>query len=246
MKEWFKARNIWYGAFAALTDAEAGRLAKALWAYTMMGEEVELSGNEKGCFAMFKFTLQQDEAENSNLSETRRRAGKAGAEAKQANAEFAKNEEAKPAIADNKNKNKNKEKEKDKDIKSAIALSANAGRDFEKFWSVYPRHEGKQAARKAFEKLNPDGALLETMINAIAKQKQSAQWSDAQYIPHPATWLNGRRWEDEPTKYTGKRVSAQMYSQREYTEEETRRVLGVDDILLTDEEYFQRYGHARE
>ena len=244
MKEWFKARNIWYGAFAALTDAEAGRLAKALWAYTMMGEEVELSGNEKGCFAMIKFTLQQDEAEASNLSETRRKAGLAGVEAKQANADFAKNEEAKQANADNKNKNKNKEKEKD--IKSAIALSANANRDFEKFWSVYPRHEGKQAARKTFEKLNPDDALLSTIINAIAKQKQSAQWSEARYIPHPATWLNGRRWEDEPTKDLGKRVRAQMYEQREYDEEEERRTLGVDDLFISDDEYFKRYGHARE
>lgn len=103
---------------------------------------------------------------------------------------------------------------------------------FDKFWSVYPRHEGKQAAAKAFNKLNPDEALLETMINAIVKQKQSDQWSDPQYIPHPATWLNGHRWEDEPVKAKGgKRVLAQQYEQREYNEAEMQKTLGVHDLF---------------
>jgi hypothetical protein len=33
----------------------------------------------------------------------------------------------------------------------------------------------------------------------LALQRQSAQWQrdDGQFIPHPSTWLNGRRWEDE-------------------------------------------------
>lgn len=113
MKEWFKARNIWYGAFIALSDAEAGRLAKALWTYTATGKEAELTGNEKGCYAMIRFTLQQDEAERGNLSEKRREAGLAGALAKQANASFARNEEANEAIATNKNKNKIIEEEEE-------------------------------------------------------------------------------------------------------------------------------------
>ena len=111
MKEWFKARNIWNGAFTALSDAEAGRLAKALWHYTTTGEQVELSGNEKGCFAMIIYTLQQDEADNGTLSEKRREAGGKGGKqrvANQANANFASENEANQASASNKNKNKNK------------------------------------------------------------------------------------------------------------------------------------------
>ena len=40
------------------------------------------------------------------------------------------------------------------------------------------------------------------MIEAVEQQKKSKQWSDPQYIPHPYTWLNQGRWEDEltPTK----------------------------------------------
>ena len=68
--------------------------------------------------------------------------------------------------------------------------------DFEKFWSAYPRKEGKQKARAAFDKVT---VSLDVLLEAIEQQKQSAQWSKdgGQYIPHPTTWLNGKRWEDE-------------------------------------------------
>jgi hypothetical protein len=67
---------------------------------------------------------------------------------------------------------------------------------FEKFWSAYPRKEGKQKAKAAFEKVN---IPLDVLLNAIEQQKESAQWSkdNGQFIPHPTTWLNGKRWEDE-------------------------------------------------
>ena len=106
-------------------------------------------------------------------------------------------------------------------------------RMFDKFWTVYPRHEGKQNARKAFDKLHPDDALLEQMISAVLKQKQCDQWQDAKYIPHPATWLNGRRWEDEPAKASAQRprlLRAQDYKQREYNGAEMEKTLGVDDL----------------
>jgi hypothetical protein len=35
---------------------------------------------------------------------------------------------------------------------------------------------------------------------SVSKQKSWQQWRDG-YIPHPATWLNGKRWEDvEPVR----------------------------------------------
>ena len=70
------------------------------------------------------------------------------------------------------------------------------GAEFEKFWAEYPRKEGKQKARAAFEKV---GVPLQTLLDAITAQKRSAQWSkdNGQFIPHAATWLNGKRWEDQ-------------------------------------------------
>ena len=70
--------------------------------------------------------------------------------------------------------------------------------DFERFWKAYPRKVAKADALKAFEK-NVPGPLLETVLNALEKQKRSENWTrdSGRYIPYPATWLNGKRWEDE-------------------------------------------------
>jgi hypothetical protein len=71
--------------------------------------------------------------------------------------------------------------------------------DFDTFWKEYPRKVSKQQAVKAWRSLNPDHTLLTTMLQAIEKQKRSEQWQKDQgkFIPHAATWLNGKRWEDE-------------------------------------------------
>ena len=70
---------------------------------------------------------------------------------------------------------------------------------FEEFWSAYPRKVGKDAAAKAFAKRRVGSELLATMLRALASQRQSEQWQRdrGQYVPHPATWLNEGRWQDE-------------------------------------------------
>lgn len=85
------------------------------------------------------------------------------------------------------------------------SLSASARR-FDAFWTAYPRKTGKDAARKAFERRKVTDALLASMLEAIAEQSRSKQWQDdgGRYIPHPATWLNQGRWQDEAPK-TGPR-----------------------------------------
>lgn len=73
---------------------------------------------------------------------------------------------------------------------------------FDAFWSAYPRKTAKPQAAKAFARLGPTDALLPQMLAAIAVQRKSAQWTKdgGEFIPHPATWLNGRRWEDKPAE----------------------------------------------
>ena len=68
---------------------------------------------------------------------------------------------------------------------------------FEQFWAIYPRHEVKMTARRAFERINPNDKTLYEMLQWIMQAKYSAQWQDTRFIPHPATWLNQRRWEDD-------------------------------------------------
>ena len=90
----------------------------------------------------------------------------------------------------------------DRIVKSSCPSMTPALSDqmFERFWQAYPRKVSKSAAQKAFTKLKVTQTLLDKMLVQIERAKQTKQWQDPQYIPHPATWLNGRRWEDELTE----------------------------------------------
>jgi uncharacterized protein YdaU (DUF1376 family) len=66
---------------------------------------------------------------------------------------------------------------------------------FDDFWKHYPRKVSKPNALKAWIKIKPDDELTKTIISAISKQNLSTR--EEQFIPHPASWLNGKRWEDE-------------------------------------------------
>ena len=70
---------------------------------------------------------------------------------------------------------------------------------FEQFWAAYPRKVGKQEARKAWDDLRPSAALVETILKAVEAQRRWPQWvkDGGQFIPYPATWLNGDRWTDQ-------------------------------------------------
>lgn len=70
---------------------------------------------------------------------------------------------------------------------------------FARFWALYPNRKGKQNAEKAWGKLAVTPAMFELITAALALQVTSAEWTKdgGQYIPHPATWLNGKRWDDE-------------------------------------------------
>lgn len=74
---------------------------------------------------------------------------------------------------------------------------------FDIFWKAYPRKVSPAAAKKSFAKLKVDDRLLEKMLKAIEQQKKTDQWKDPKYIPHPSTWLNNERWEDEVQPTTG-------------------------------------------
>jgi hypothetical protein len=76
-----------------------------------------------------------------------------------------------------------------------------AGPEFEAFWAVYPRKVAKVVAVRAWIKLDPDEAARTMIMKAIERHCRSEQWRKG-IIPHPATWLNQRRWEDEETSLT--------------------------------------------
>jgi hypothetical protein len=76
--------------------------------------------------------------------------------------------------------------------------------NFEEFWENYPKREGKPNALKSWNKEKPD---IDDVLNALKWQKR--KWADPQFIPLPATYLNQRRFEDEPTKPAAQTSNAQ-------------------------------------
>lgn len=65
------------------------------------------------------------------------------------------------------------------------------------FWDAFPRKKGKLAAIKAFKA----AAKLEEphiIIQAARNFAHDSRHTERRYIPHPATWLNQGRWDDEP------------------------------------------------
>jgi hypothetical protein len=95
-------------------------------------------------------------------------------------------------------------KEQEPKIKPPRAKSARSTADepplFTAFWDAYPRHEKRAKAANIWAKLAPDGALVGRIMSALEWQRNQPKWleKDGKYIPHATTWLNDRRWEDEP------------------------------------------------
>ena len=121
---------------------------------------------------------------------------------------------------------------------------------FNEFWTTFPKKVNKGAAESAWRKLKPSDALISEILSAIETAKRSRQWQrdGGQYIPHPATWLNQRRWEDEtpapaysksfsvgshrqqtPTDSHGKFDEAEIILRRIRQREAEERVVGMYD-----------------
>jgi hypothetical protein len=69
--------------------------------------------------------------------------------------------------------------------------------DFAAFWNTFPRKVSPGAARVAFEKARKV-ASLETILDGARRYASERLNEDPKYTKHPATWLNGECWLDEP------------------------------------------------
>jgi hypothetical protein len=68
---------------------------------------------------------------------------------------------------------------------------------FDEFWSLYPRKIAKATARKAWQRLSAEQQLMAAKAIDAHCQYWSAKETELEFIPHPATWINQERWEDE-------------------------------------------------
>lgn len=78
-----------------------------------------------------------------------------------------------------------------------VEVITKSENEFLEFWNLYPKKKKKKEALNAWLKVAPP---IQPVLNAIMWQKQQQDWvkEDGKFIPHPATYINGHRWEDEP------------------------------------------------
>ena len=70
---------------------------------------------------------------------------------------------------------------------------------FATFWLAYPKKRSRGDAEKVWKRIKPNEQLHDRILHALEQAKTSADWlkENGQFIPHPATWLNAKGWEDE-------------------------------------------------
>ena len=96
--------------------------------------------------------------------------------------------EAEEEVDKNKNKNKNK---------------SNICAYFETFYSLYPRKVNKKKAQEKYYSILKKSKSPEETANDILEglKRYIDFWekekTEQQFIPHPTTWLNGERWNDD-------------------------------------------------
>ena len=71
---------------------------------------------------------------------------------------------------------------------------------FTAFYHRYPRKVKREEALKAWIKLAPSGDLVAAIHSALDWQIGQPDWQKegGKFVPFPASWLNSKRWQDEP------------------------------------------------
>lgn len=197
-----------------LNETERGRLLLTMLRYAQGKTLPELKGNERFLFPVFKADIDRDTAAYNAKVSNGAKGGRPKTKTEENLVEPSKTEDN----LNPKNKNKKKKEEQKQEQERVLAL-------FSRFWSAYPNKVKKNVAEISWAKLSPDDALTDTIIADIERRKKT-EWSGdgERFIPHPTTYLNQHRWEDETAPVERKTESkpnpALDYAHRTYTDKD--------------------------
>lgn len=93
----------------------------------------------------------------------------------------------------------------------AVAVREMSTEGFSEFWDAYGKKVGRGAAEKAFakavKKVSSDRIVAAAHDHAAWHQRNR---TEERFIPHPTTWLNEERWQDERSERTQAPISRQQ------------------------------------
>ena len=182
-----RLQMTFYSSFFDAIDSMAKKdqlpVFRAVVSYGLYGQHNEnLTASQNAFFILMK----------PSLDSSRRKA----ASGKNGGSKSAEKEKQTASKTEANRKQTAREKENEIEIEKEIEYKSKKAEFFERFWQAYPRKVGRVKAEAAFKKVDvPEDVLMA----ALESHKRSDQWKkdNGQFIPHPATWLNGKRWEDE-------------------------------------------------
>ena len=208
----------WCQPFSALSGEECKELLLAMVDFHQNGGEIPQFSGMAGMAASFIFPqIERARAASVQRAENGAKGGKAnGSKSKQTEATNTSTNTITNTNAIT-NTNTNTDPAGDRERRFAV------------FWERYPKKENKVAARKAWDKLDPDTFLLDAMLTAIDRQMRSSAWTaeGGRSIPSPTSWLSQRRWEDEVTSLPPNHGEmASTFDANEFAEAAIRHALG--------------------
>ncbi len=187
-----------------LTDEQAGKLFKAIYAY-QIDEEIKLDQIIKMVFLPFKNQFARDDSKYLETCERRAIAGSKGGKQKVANASKSKQKVAN--VADSVSKSKSDSKS-DSDSKKEVTNDR-----FAEFWDLYGKKSDSAKCKAKFSKLSKSD--IELIFEKLPAYINSTP--DKQYRKNPITWLNGKCWNDEIIQPNNQAKSTHTFETQNYT-----------------------------
>lgn len=195
----------WEEQVGLLTDEDAGKLFKALFAYERSRESGDLPPVAAMAFAFMRKELDRNRKAYEDKCEKLRQNGSQGGRPRQEErpCEAAKKPKAFPENQNKPNGFSENQMGGDTDtvtdtVTDIEKRSLRAREGFADFWAKYPKKAGEIDALAAWEELSPSEGTQRQILEALSRAKGSSQWikERGRYIPKAAKWLRERQWDN--------------------------------------------------
>ena len=220
-KQSFLIYRNWLTTWLCLPNDVYIDITKGVFAYFLDEEYTFQTDVGKALFEGYRDILEGNKMHYVEIIKKRSEAGKKSAESRKADVNTC--QQVLTDVAE-------KDKEKESSLTTSLAFSS-ASEDkpvtqhrrknnglkskreawFAEFWTEYPKKTGKGQAEKAFTKACRSEVDFAAIMHGLSDQNRlrfipMKQNGESRFIPMPATWLNGKRWEDEIEPYQSRQA----------------------------------------
>lgn len=194
-KKSFQLYNDYIDHFSLMSDEEAGKLIKAIFCYVNDLPCEELAGLSLMAFSFISSQLKRDKDKYDARCEANRINGRLGGRPKKMKEGGKADEEKKPNSCNEKQmvlELPDTEVREESQEEKPKRKKAEYSPEFEKFWQVYPRKEGKGEAYKKYKaRLNDGYKEQELFISAENYAKRCVtEHTEVKYIKQAKTFLS--------------------------------------------------------